>query len=340
VLADLPVLGICGWKKSGKTTLIEAALPTLREQGLWVAVAKHDVHGVNVDHPGKDSDRIFRAGADVLLSGPDERFLRTHRPESRPLVGLLRSLCMAYDLVLVEGHKDTPLPKVWLLGADETGPPAGTTGVVAALAPDESRPDALLALLDDWLPRQWLKTPVYGCILIGGKSSRMGTPKHLLHKDGRTWLESTFSLLHRVVQRTVIVGHGKAPEGLSSATRLPDVPGMEGPIAGVLSAMRWAAGVSWIVAACDLPDLNAEALAWLLSNRRPGVWASMPRLPGSAGVEPLLAHYDFRAHRLLEDLTCCGDAALQRIAPHPKVLCPAPPSHLIPAWRNVNEPAD
>ena len=61
MLEGLPVLGVCGWSGSGKTTLIEAILPAFRAKGLKIAVIKHDVHGLDIDRPGKDSDRLFRA---------------------------------------------------------------------------------------------------------------------------------------------------------------------------------------------------------------------------------------------------------------------------------------
>jgi hypothetical protein len=71
-----PVLAVCGFSGSGKTTLLEAAIPHLIARGLAVAAIKHDSHGFVVDKEGKDSDRLFRAGATVALRGPGEQFLR------------------------------------------------------------------------------------------------------------------------------------------------------------------------------------------------------------------------------------------------------------------------
>ena len=79
LMPDKPyILGVCGWSDSGKTALIEAVLLRLCKTGLRIAVVKHDVHGLNIDHPGKDSDRFFQAGADVFLQGPQEEVLRLH----------------------------------------------------------------------------------------------------------------------------------------------------------------------------------------------------------------------------------------------------------------------
>jgi molybdopterin-guanine dinucleotide biosynthesis protein A len=182
--------------------------------------------------------------------------------------------------------------------------------------------------------------PVYGCVLIGGKSARMGRPKHLLQDNGRTWLERTAELLERSCQTIVVAGTGDVPETLTQCVRLPDVAGAEGPMAGLLSAMRWAPHASWLVAACDLPDLTAEALDWLLAVRRPGVWATLPKLADSSNVEPLLAHYDSRARSLLERTAAGGTFGLHRITSHAKVNSPVIPTDLAAAWRNVNSPED
>jgi molybdopterin-guanine dinucleotide biosynthesis protein MobB len=337
VFADLPILGICGWSGSGKTALLEALVPRLGAQGLSVAVVKHDVHGLELDRPGKDSDRLFRSGADVFLGSPEEHLSRGHQGKGPgPFPAEFSGLARRYDLVLVEGHKDTALAKVWLLGAGESAPPAGVPGVLAALPWDSDRLAAVSALLADWLPDQWRKPAVFGCVLVGGRSRRMGRPKHLLTKDGWTWLERTVELLRPLARQVVIAGAGAVPESLALCPRLPDAPGVEGPMAGVLSAMRWAPWASWLVAACDLPDLSAGALEWLLAARAPGVWATLPRLAGAPGVEPLLAHYDFRARALIEDLAGRGQWRLSEITASPKVFSPAPPPELAGAWRNVN----
>ena len=345
MLGDLPVFGIFGASGSGKTTLIEALLPRLHARSLSVAVAKIHAHGIEVDRPGKDSDRFYRAGADVLLEGPDEVFSRARVADGDP-AARLRRLARRYDLVLVEGRKRIACEKVWLLGDGEAAPPEDAGDVLAALPRQAPRVEAAWAILEPWLSRRWLATPVYGCGLIGGRSARMGRPKHLLATGGRTWLERAVGLLRPLAERVVIVGAGEVPAALADAMRLPDVPDAEGPMAGLLAAMRWAPLGSWLVAACDLPGLSAGALEWLLSTRRPGVWATLPRLPAGAGgepplvgmVEPLLAHYDFRAGPLLERSAAARHYALSPLAQHPKVDSPAPPAEFESAWENVNTP--
>ena len=104
-ITDLPAFGICGWSGSGKTSLIERVVPHLCKKGLKVAVLKHTDHEIDVDHPGKDSDRLFRSGADVFLKGSEEGLLRSREAAYASLPASLSSLPPRYDLVLVEGHK-------------------------------------------------------------------------------------------------------------------------------------------------------------------------------------------------------------------------------------------
>ncbi len=434
MLRDLPVFGICGHSGSGKTTLIERLLPALSADGLAVAVAKGGAHHLDVDHEGKDSDRLFRAGADVYLEARDEALVRTrpadwprhippggspHPPRTipdesaartgraprqrgggRPGPARLADLARSYDLVLVEGRKDLACDKVWLLGPAEGAPPpvagpfpAGPERVgslrdrpLAVLGPGADRTAAVLEILRAWLPERWRRPPVFGCVLIGGRSRRMGRPKHLLRDGGTTWLERTVDALASAADRVVLVGGGALPETrsapanvasgegaartgrddpdgsavvaenhrarpisdpLAALPRLPDVPDAQGPLAGILACMRWAPWATWLVTACDLPDLAPEALAWLLSRRRPGVWATLPRAAGGpygsvpdGPPEPLLAHYDFRARAVLEALAAGGRLAPSAAAEHPKVATPRVPPHLARAWADVNTPTD
>ncbi len=331
-----PILGICGYSGSGKTTLIEKTIPALTCRGIKVAVVKHDVHGIQADQPGKDSDRLFSAGSDILLQGAKEAFFRFHIAGKFHLERTLHTLSQHYDLVLVEGHKDSTIPKVWLLGENESAPPVDKPEIVLTLKRDAPRLEQLLTYIDHWLPQQWLRTPVYGCILIGGKSRRMGKPKHLIIKNGRTWLERTIELIEQVTERTVISGTGTTPSSLANYTQLADIPNVKGPLSGILAAMRWAPNVSWLVSACDMPEITLEALHWLLSQRTPGTWGTLPKLNTTSPVEPLLAHYDYRAREPLEELASQHIFRITNVSQHPKIATPSPPPQLAAAWRNIN----
>lgn len=335
---DGPVLAICGFSGSGKTTLIEAVLPLLAARGWRVAVVKHDAHGLQIDKPGKDSDRLFRAGADMIVHGPEEFLLRGRKGRLFDLTEVLAACRNHYDLVLIEGHKDTPLAKVWLDSDDESAVvPSGVENILVRFSRGQDRVDALLKLLDQWLPQQFQKTPVYGCILIGGKSRRMGQPKHLLKTTkGISWVEHQVALLADKIERVVIAGAGKLPPSLSNIERLIDVPDVPGPMAGMLAAMRWQPGVSWLMVACDMPNIKPEAIDWLLARRRPGMTAVQPCLKEGGPVEPLLACYEIQALAVIETMARQAEFSPSRLASYCSVLNPVVPDELMSCWGNIN----
>ena len=331
----VPVFGICGYSEAGKTTLIESLIPELVAEGLRIAVVKHDCHGLSVDTEGKDSDRFYKAGADVVAHGGDQAFFRAHGTIA-DLDSLLRLLVPHYDAVIVEGHKESPLTrKVWLLSEGENQPPAVAGPVDLVLDRHINRPVAVLAWIRGHLTRCWLTQPIYAGILIGGQASRMGGSKHLIKQGDETWVEHIVRTVEPYVQRTVLLGEAAVPESLEVLTRLPDSPGMVGPRAGMLAAMRWAPGVSWLFLACDMPLLSAEAVQWLLGSRRPGVWVILPRLAPGEGVEPLFALYDSRARAMVEACRRPSD-----LAGCPRVFMPVVPAVVAKAWRNVNTPQE
>ncbi len=336
----LPILAACGWSGSGKTTLLTAVLERLRGRGLRVAIVKHSAHHLDGGASDKDSDRYFHAGADVLAVGVGETHRRRHRNDDDRWAGHLTALANEYDLVLVEGAKRLPTAKVWLLHKTRTDPPNDVTGVIETLPWAGNRIGAMMRILDGFLVDRWHRTPLLGCVLIGGRSERLGVPKHLLATDGVSWLARTVKLLGPMCEQVVVVGDGEIPPDADGFRHLPDVTDAGGPMSGLLAAMRWAPHASWLTAACDLPHLSSAALRWLLRTRAPGVWAALPRLPDSPGVEPLLAHYDFRARHLLEGLAATGQFGLWRLADDDRIATPAPPDDLTSAWRNINTKAD
>jgi len=330
-LGSLPVLGICGYSGSGKTTLIERLIPRLTAQGLAVAVVKHDAHGLNVDKAGKDSDRFFRAGATVLAHDSEQLFLRRPALGENTLTRALDVLVQDHDLVLVEGHKQTPLPaKLWLADASGGGPPPEVGPTLASLGRGDNRLEVAWRLVTDWLQGQMRRQPVWGGLLIGGRSSRMGRPKHLIETDGQTWAERVANVLLAHVQGLCILGKGELPAALAHHRQVPDAPGHTGPIAGMLAAMRWNPAVSWLFVACDMPHITSAAVGWLLDQRRPGRWAVMPQ-SGPGQAEPLFAWYDFRAR----DILAQSDRP-RAFAEHPRCGTPGVPVDLAPAWDSIN----
>lgn len=107
------VLGLVGWSGSGKTTLLAAVLPLLRAGGLRVSTVKHAHHGFDMDRPGKDSFRHREAGAHEVLVASSARWALLHEVEGpEPSLPNLLARLDPVDLVLVEGFKSHPYPKL------------------------------------------------------------------------------------------------------------------------------------------------------------------------------------------------------------------------------------
>lgn len=136
----MKVFGIAGFSGSGKTTLIEQLIPRLTARGLRVSVIKHAHHGFDIDKPGKDSYRHREAGAsEVMLTGA-RRWALLHelRDEREPTLEEYLSHFSPCDLVLVEGFKNEPVPKLEVYRPANGKPPLWPENPnVVAVATDE-----------------------------------------------------------------------------------------------------------------------------------------------------------------------------------------------------------
>ncbi|HIF9440190.1 TPA: bifunctional molybdopterin-guanine dinucleotide biosynthesis adaptor protein MobB/molybdopterin molybdotransferase MoeA [Photobacterium damselae] len=149
--ASLPLLGFAAFSGTGKTTLLEAMLPKLVEQGLRVAVIKHAHHNFDIDQEGKDSYRLRKAGASqMLISSRFRRALVTETPEvEAELPHLIKQLDQSVlDLILVEGFKAISFPKIEL-HREEIGKPwlyPDDSNIIAVAS--DSKPETTLPTLD------------------------------------------------------------------------------------------------------------------------------------------------------------------------------------------------
>ena len=110
----MKIIGIAGYSGSGKTTLIEKVVPVLVREGLRVSLVKHAHHEFDVDQPGKDSYRHRHAGCSEVLVSSSKRWALMHelRGAAEPsLQDQLKHLSPC-DLVIVEGFKAEPIPKI------------------------------------------------------------------------------------------------------------------------------------------------------------------------------------------------------------------------------------
>ena len=113
-IGGMRIIGLAGWSGSGKTTLLTKVIPCLVARGLKVSTLKHAHHDFDLDQPGKDSHSHRMAGATEVLVGSSVRFALVHelRGEAEPALGALLRKLSPVDLVLVEGYKREPHPKL------------------------------------------------------------------------------------------------------------------------------------------------------------------------------------------------------------------------------------
>lgn len=137
---QIPLLGITGYSGSGKTTLLEKLIPELMARGIRVSVIKHSHHNTQIDKPGKDSWRMKEAGsAQVILASGERWAMMTETPAPVSLYYLAQQFDRALtDLILVEGFKQEPIPKILLHRAEMTKPLPEIDENVLALATNYS----------------------------------------------------------------------------------------------------------------------------------------------------------------------------------------------------------
>ena len=109
-----PVFGISGWKNSGKTGLTVRLVEEFTCRGLRVSSIKHAHHDFDIDKPGADSFRHREAGAQEVAIVSGTRFAIMHelRGAAEPRLDDILARLAPADLVLVEGYKREPVPKI------------------------------------------------------------------------------------------------------------------------------------------------------------------------------------------------------------------------------------
>jgi molybdopterin-guanine dinucleotide biosynthesis protein MobB len=146
----MKVLGLLGWSGSGKTHLLTRLLPLLIARGLSVSTVKHAHHGFDLDQPGKDSYQHRAAGAREVLIASGRRWALLHElNEPEPPLSELLARMSPVDLVLVEGFKSNPHPKIEVFRPSLGHAPFWPERTdVVAVATDDAITDCPLPLLD------------------------------------------------------------------------------------------------------------------------------------------------------------------------------------------------
>jgi molybdopterin-guanine dinucleotide biosynthesis protein A len=175
-------------------------------------------------------------------------------------------------------------------------------------------------------------------ILIGGKSRRMGSPKHLLTHEGTTFAERLVRTLEKYTPHISFLGEGMLPEHLSSYERIQDSMEVDGPLSGILSALK-THRTPWLFVACDLVLLGPASIEWLLSKRRPTSNIIMPK-DAQGTIQPHFSFFELNALEGVVEAVSRDIQAPRLLANSSSAHCPRLPCHIEKELYNVNQPSD
>lgn len=117
------LVAFVGGHDSGKTTLIEDLVPRLTALGLAVGAVKHSSRRFEDDTAGKDSHRLGALGCEAWALLTPGRAAVWRKVGDAPLADLTRREFSGFDLVLIEGFKSLPVPKIEVARSGASRPP-------------------------------------------------------------------------------------------------------------------------------------------------------------------------------------------------------------------------
>jgi len=178
------------------------------------------------------------------------------------------------------------------------------------------------------------RAPLFGLVLAGGKSERMGRDKGLIEYYGKPQREYTAELISHFCKETFISCRADQAGGIGNP--LPDTFTGLGAFGGILSAFRRQPDAAWLVVACDLPLLDEHTISQLVGFRNPSKVATAFNSPASEFPEPLISIWEPRAYPILLQFLAQGYACPRKVLINSNVeLLDAKRPE---ALRNVNKP--
>jgi molybdopterin-guanine dinucleotide biosynthesis adapter protein len=145
------IIGVAGFKNSGKTTLVEKLVRDLTSQGYKVSTIKHAHHSFDIDHEGRDSFRHRKAGASQVAVISKERTAIIHelRGQEPPSLEQVLAQLKPCDLVIVEGYKRDSHDKIEVRNVALNHPAlAGDDPTVIAIASTTAIANAPVPVFD------------------------------------------------------------------------------------------------------------------------------------------------------------------------------------------------
>ena len=302
-------IAFCGYSNSGKTRLISRLVSQLSRR-FTIGYYKHGCHSFDIDRQGKDSSIVRESGASiVMLSDPQKHALiGSFAPD--PL--LTQTSLLAVDMLMVEGLKELPLPKIVVVDKElkilELIRSQTVTHVVALVAPEPAAIPDFPGLpvfhrdnidgIADFIVNRFLSIvsgkPLSGLVLAGGKSRRMGTDKALITYHTRNQLMHTAEMMRHHCQQVYLSCRAEQQDGYREFgfPLIADSYLEIGPLGGLLSAQKLSSETSWLVCACDLPFIDHALLHELVRQRDPFSFATSYRHNDTKTPEPLCTIYE------------------------------------------------
>ena len=181
--------------------------------------------------------------------------------------------------------------------------------------------------------------PVYGLVMAGGQSTRMGMDKSALDFHGKPQGIYCSELRGAVLERVCISVRKRPPlpDVFQALPQIEDAYGAIGPMSGVLSAMDQEPDAAWFVLACDLPYIDEQAVRELLDGRARDRMATA-FMASDGFFEPLCAIYEPRTAPLLRERLDAGRYSLRDVLTDADVRMVCPPEDRM--LTNVNTPED
>ena len=304
-----PFICFAGFSGVGKTTLLVHMIQRFKKDHIRVGYYKHDAHRFQMDKKGKDTQRGAEAGAGIVtINDPEHCAVIADNPFKKRTITHALEQC---DCILIEGYKKSPFDKIVFLDKDGKLPIAADDPGIKAIIHQGVVDDTSFA--ERGIPLfhrdeadqiyQFVKEHFYNCtrpllggVFIGGQSKRMGTPKFSLSYQGSR-KPSAWSICSPTSVTRCISPPGRNRismlfEGLQRCGRINDEHYGLGPVGGLATLMGTHPEKAWLITACDMPFLQEDAIARIVSERDPLRYGTCFLQKGGVGVEPMCAIYE------------------------------------------------
>lgn len=288
------VICFSGFSGSGKTTMIEKVIRKLSHR-YKIGYIKHDAHQFSMDKEGKDTFTQFQAGANIVYINDKSHCALVSRGESLNLENEIFKTC---DLVLVEGYKDSDLKKIVLLDDNnlmtEKIKNNEVQNILKIVKKDERDDiDSIITLIEDEMKKSIPE--LYGLILAGGKSSRMGQDKTSISYHKKPQGVYLYDLLSEFCTNVYL---SENSEDQAKFQNYPYIKHLRdrfvgfGPSGGIATALTEFKDKAVLVLACDLPLITEENIKELILKRNPYKQATAYFNETNKRFEPLFAIYE------------------------------------------------